>query len=93
MEKIHTQRGFSLYEFFDSNGVKCSIQKSSVATYDAIWIGCNEANPRALNYGGDGWQPVELPPVTVCDTRMHLTIEQAEELIPILQQFVTTGEI
>lgn len=34
-----TERGFALAEFTDRYGVKCSLQKSSLATEDAIWFG------------------------------------------------------
>ena len=35
----HTSRGFSLIEFEDSNKQECSIQKSSIAMEDLVWIG------------------------------------------------------
>lgn len=34
-----TQRGFNKMEFKDRYGNECSIQKSSLATEDAIWFG------------------------------------------------------
>lgn len=37
-----TQRGFALYEFTDLYGASCSIQKSSLATKDAIWLGTGQ---------------------------------------------------
>lgn len=40
-----TNRGFSLVEFEDSYGVKCTLQKSSLATADAIWLGVHDAKP------------------------------------------------
>lgn len=36
-----TERGFSYYEFIDKNGVECSLQKSSLAFEDCIWLGCD----------------------------------------------------
>ena len=87
-----TARGFALKEFEDFYNVKCSIQKSSLATEDAIWFGCDEANPRILVHA-TGWRPYPLPDGVLMDTRMHLTREQVKELLPILQKFVETGEI
>ena len=88
----HTERGFARAEFTDLYGVKCSLQKSSLATDDAIWLGCNDADPRQLVYG-QGWVPVAMPEEYVANTRMHLSREQVAELLPLLQRFVETGEI
>ena len=92
MERQHTSRGFVYYDFKDRYGVKCSLQKSSLATENAIWFGCDHANPRQL-IPGQGWTPVEMPEEYTADTRMHLTAEQVKELLPILQKFVDSGEI
>jgi len=51
-----TQRGFRYVEFIDHNDVECRLQKSSIADDDAIWLGCNDANPRVF-IPGDSWQP------------------------------------
>lgn len=87
-----THRGFSYIEFKDRYGVECNIQKSSLATEDAIWFGCAEANPKVC-IAGKGWVPFEVPSDVSFDTRMHLTQEQVKELLPILQEFVKTGEL
>ena len=39
MKFTKTQRGFDYAEFVDAYGVQCSIQKSSLASEDAIWLG------------------------------------------------------
>ena len=39
MKKQNTERGFAFYEFKDSNGNLCSLQKSSSALEDKIWLG------------------------------------------------------
>jgi len=97
MNVTKTGRGFTLIEFSDRYGVLCSLQKSSLATEDAIWLGCSKPDPKILASetpeGGTGWVPYEIPEGVLCDTRMHLTIEQVAELIPILQKFVETGEL
>ena len=57
----------------------CSIQKSSLATEDCIWLGCDH-------------ETVD-PKGTLCGARMHLTQSMAADLIPLLQHFVDTGEL
>ena len=87
-----TERGFDIVEFEDGNGVKCSLQKSSAAQQDMIWLGCDDANPRVL-VPGESWQPIPMPENYLADTRMHLTREQAMNLLPLLERFVRTGEV
>lgn len=41
-EKTKTQRGFTLIKFDDLYTQSCSLQKSSLATEDAIWLGVTE---------------------------------------------------
>lgn len=36
---LTTERGFAVYEFTDRYGQGCSLQKSSLASEDAIWFG------------------------------------------------------
>ena len=38
-----TVRGFSIIEFKDDNGESCSLQKSSAAFEDKIWLGIDKA--------------------------------------------------
>lgn len=76
--QIHkTERGFSRVDFTDRYGMACSLQDSSLATEDAIWLGCNEG----LHHQGE------------CLARMHLTREMVADLLPLLQRFVETGSI
>jgi hypothetical protein len=98
-----TIRGFATAEFTDRYDVKCSIQKSSLATEDCIWLGVDKADPKimardasALGIKTDevvGWVPYPVPDEVLINTRMHLTREQVAELIPVLQKFVDTGEL
>ena len=44
----HTERGFAIGNFKDSYDAECSIQKSSLATEDAIWLGRNDASPAIM---------------------------------------------
>ena len=98
-----THRGFELGQFKDLYGKSCSIQKSSLATDDAIWFGINDAEPRimashaeALGVDTDkttGWIPYPLHKDVSLNTRMHLNREQVAALLPTLQRFAETGEI
>lgn len=77
IELAPTERGFVRGNFIDRYGQTCSIQKSSIATEDAIWLGCNEG----LHVDGQ------------CCARMHLTQEMIAALLPLLHRFVETGEL
>jgi len=103
----YTQRGFALAKFEDRNGLKCSLQKSSLATEDAIWFGVDDAEPvimarDAIRMGlkpveggekDNGWVPFEIPKEVLLHTRMHLTQDQVKALLPALQHFAETGEL
>ena len=98
MKKEKTCRGFALVEFDDYHGAKCSLQKSSLAEKDAIWLGVDDADPKILACkvnGGipNGWVKYEIPEDVLLTTRMHLTREQVKDLLPHLKKFVETGEI
>jgi hypothetical protein len=97
IEETNTDRGFNLIKFNDLYHTKCNIQKSSLATEDAIWLGVEDPSPQKLVvdevYGNSFWMLVDLPEGVHIKTRMHLNQEQAKALITILQKFVDTGEI
>lgn len=99
MRLTKTNRGFSIAKFADRNGVECSIQKSSIATEDCIWLGCNEIGLERFE-PGLGWVDVPLRddgfPGGVthnANTRMHLSRKQVKALLPLLERFVATGEL
>lgn len=77
-----TQRGFSYFTFRDQYGIECSLQKSSLAEPDCVWLG--------VDYTGE-----KIHPVTGAQLghRMHLTRESVQELIQELQVFVDTGKL
>jgi hypothetical protein len=77
MQTERTPRGFQRGAFTDINGEACSIQESSIATIDAIWLGMNAGT----HVGGE------------CLARMHLSRTMAAELIPLLIAFVETGRL
>ena len=98
-----TSHGFSCGSFMDFYGRPCSVQKSSLATADAIWLGIDDADPKVLH--GDarklgiasdatsGWVPYPIPAEVSLTTRMHLSRDQVARLLPVLERFVATGEI
>jgi hypothetical protein len=102
-----TSRGFALVEFTDFYDAACSLQKSSLAEHDTIWLGVDDAMPKIMARdairlglkpveGGEkdnGWVPYSIPQEVSLNTRMHLSREQVKALLPILKKFVKTGEI
>lgn len=98
-----TERGFAHASFEDYYGVKCSIQKSSLATADAIWFGIDDPDPQIMcsdarraglpDSGRNGWQKYDIPQEVLLTTRMHLTQDQVKALIPVLAHFAETGEL
>jgi len=86
MELKRTLRGFVSADFTDLYGSECSIQDSSLATDDAIWLGVDHINAKEWSTIV-GVDPEKIP------ARMHLSREMVAELLPILQRFVDTGSI
>ena len=97
MEIKKTQRGFDIVEFNDEYGESCTLQKSSLADKDCIWLGIY--NPKAkilaskIIKNGTGWADYPLPDDVEIHSRMHLNREQVQSLLPFLQKFVMTGDI
>lgn len=96
-ENSKTQRGFDLCKFKDRYDVPCSIQKSSIATEDCIWLGVDDADPKIMGSkvrdGLTGWVKYPVPEDVLLHTRMHLSVDNVRDLIPMLQRFVDTGEL
>lgn len=98
-----TGRGFAIHTFTDHYGKRCSLQKSSLAFEDAIWLGINKVTPivmasqaKSLGINTEqttGWIDYPVPESVLLSSRMHLTQERVAELIPMLQHFVDTGEL
>ncbi len=81
LSQSKTSRGFALIKFQDRYDQPCSLQKSSIATEDCIWLGVHDQiDLNTKEIVGPG-------------VRMHLSQEQVKELLPILQRFVDTGDI
>lgn len=101
-----TLRGFDVINFEDSYGVKCSLQKSSTAMEDMIWLGIDKVEPTIMisdaeklgidtwNASVDeGWVSYDIPEEVLLSTRMHLTQEQVKKILPFLINFVETGDL
>ena len=91
METTTTARGFARINFKDRYGSECSIQKSSLATEDAIWFGIDNADPMIMTC--DGWKKFNIPEDVLLSTRMHLTQQMVIDLLPLLTKFAATGEL
>lgn len=84
-----TPRNFLISKFKDLYGKECSLQQSSLATDNAIWLGCSDGT----HYDKDS-QPVELPAyVTTCACRMHLNRKLVGKLLPTLIKFYLFGRL
>ena len=97
MKAKKTERGFNYKEFKDSSGVVCSIQKSSSAMQDKIWLGAKEIGLLKMDKQGGGWQEIDTTSTEhhsyLANNRMHLNIKQAKKLIKELQYFVDNGDL
>lgn len=109
LKTTHTEHGFARVDFTDEYGESCSIQKSSLATEDAIWFGVDKVKPKILSRDAaamgrmdlldagperfNGWVDWPIPKDVSLACRMHLTRAQVLELLPILQHFAREGEL
>lgn len=103
MKKQRTSRGFAMRRFTDRYGKECSLQKSSLAFENTIWLGIDQAQPVILNSeaqrlglpscGNTGWTEFYLPEGVHIASRMHLTRLQVLRLLPSLVMFVVTGRL
>jgi hypothetical protein len=103
IKKGKTSRGFKRHTFTDLYGAECYLQKSSLATKDAIWLGVLDAKPqvmasRAASMGLEttkttGWVPYPIPKDVLLTTQMHLTQSMVKKILPMLQHFAETGEL
>ncbi len=103
MEIKLNNRGFAVGVFIDTYGSKCSVQQSSLASDDRLWVGVDDPNPQILasqaaDLGIDspentGWIPYPLPSQVLLSTRMHLDEQQVKELVGVLQRWLDTGTL
>lgn len=98
-----TERGFKIFKDEDIYGHRFSLQKSSLASRDAIWLGVDDPEPKimesqAKKYGiqtteTTGEIPYPVPSEVLISTRMHLDRKKVAEIIPYLQYFVEHGDL
>lgn len=105
MKETTTERGFVRIEFCDLSKAPCSLQESSLATREAIWLGVDDADPRIMAkdaqrlglIGSDqdvsGWIPFSIPEEVLLRARMHLDREQAYALGHLLLDFARSGRV
>lgn len=86
-----TCRGFAISNFNDMDGKPCSLQKSSLAFEEAIWLGVEKPTPRLLVEGIS--TEVPFPKDTLFNDRMHLTQPMAKELVSDFNKFIETGKV
>lgn len=88
------KRGFVTGEFTDRYGEGCSIQKSSLATEDCIWLGIDDPKLTVFENESKGKYIVtKMPSNFSASGRMHLTRQMVADLLPLLQEFVETGDL
>ena len=96
MRVKRTNRGFGIVTFKDQYKNKCSLQKSSLATKECVWLGCDEIGLKHFK-AGEGWKDIPTPfsmeESWIANTRMHLTRAQVKKLLPHLIKFVETGRL
>ena len=80
-----THRGFSVGRFKDRYDKAASIQRSSIAFEDCLWLGCDDPTVILNN------MPTTLPDNYKILARMHLNRELAADLWPVLKAFAETG--
>jgi len=89
-ESEKTLRGFGAIKFIDLYGAECSLQQSSIATDNAVWLGIDRPEVKVLR---NGWKDVEIPEDALISGRMHLNREQVLRLVIQLNKWLDTGEI
>ena len=102
-EVEYTARGFAMVEFKDAYDASCSIQQSSNAGYDALWLGIDDVDPKVMasqassvgvdTYETTGWVKYPIPEEVLLSSRMHLNREQVEGLVNHLQTWLKEGEL
>lgn len=85
IDLTRTERGFAIGTFIDRYGDVCSIQKSSLATEDAIWLGIHEVKGEPAR--------MHLTQSHVADLLPHLQrFVSSGELDPTLIEMAAPGK-
>ena len=109
MHKTKTTRGFDIIKFVDDYGEECSLQKSSSADADRVWLGVSSPTCMVIaskhrdlaehrtdvdpSERFNGWMDYPLPPDCSIPTRMHLNRSQAKKLAKALKHFAKHGRL
>jgi len=80
-------RGLRAGKFKDIYGQECSVQTSSLATKEAIWLGVDKGLSSTVIMPST---PTEMAPL---HARMHIDRKMAEWMWPMLKHFAKTGEL
>lgn len=99
MKNKKTKRGFNYVNFKDARGTECSIQMSSNASNECIWIGADKIGLHEFvaYRRPEAWvHRIDVDESTqehhfVANNRMELTRADVKKLLPILQNFVDSG--
>lgn len=86
-----TGRGFNVRAFTDLYGSTCSVQDSSLATDDAIWLGVDDGGHFNMQTSEEEWRRRHPDMTRATGGRMHLSRGQVAALLPLLQHFVASG--
>lgn len=82
-----TERHFARGDFVDRYGSACSVQDSSIATENCLWLGVDRPSIKT----GPPWVDLKIPDDAFISSRMHLTVSQAVALRDVLDRFIETG--
>lgn len=84
-----TTRGFKLCTLTDNYGNEFTLQKSSIATDDMLWVGIPHPDVAV----GPPWRKFDLPENAIIHSRAHITREQARGIAMALLVFAETGDL
>lgn len=94
MEIKKTSRNFDYGKFEDINRNQCSLQASSLATDDAIWLGIDD--PELVVFENDSrgaYIKTVMPRNFSVNARMHLNRDQVALILPRLISFAENGTL
>lgn len=94
MEINKTSRNFDFGKFEDLNHNQCSIQASSLASEDAIWLGIDDPNLVVFENESKGaYIKTVMPNNFMVNARMHLNRDQVALILPLLISFAENGTL
>lgn len=100
--KYTTVRGLGRIEFTDEHGgveTPCSVQESSSAEQDAIWLGIDAPKIMVFRANNTGWHEYAVPvspdpgSYVLINGRMHLDRKKVKDLVRLLNRWLKTGSL